>query len=146
MINTLSRMLHPDCFILPLRWLRWGLGHETMVCAVCLFIFLWESGGNEWNKHGPGNGLQCIVSPSLPLVYPRIQQSWKGLYWFHIVCPSICPICGWNGVCSVSSTILGRSVSYLHISYLHILMTKFKRCAECWVFKTSKIWIFWWMF
>ena len=58
----------------------------------------------------------------------------EGIYWFHLVRPSVLPsahlpVSGQNRVRSVSSTILARS-----ISYLHILSTKFRRCVACRVF------------
>ena len=51
------------------------------------------------------------------------------------ICPSVCvSVCGQNHVCSVSSTILARS-----ILYLHILSTNFRRCVALWVLlKTLK--------
>ena len=53
------------------------------------------------------------------VVIHLIQQSWKGVYWFHLVRLSVhlsvhlfrLSIC----VCSVFSTILVGSISYLHI-------------------------------
>ena len=58
----------------------------------------------------------------------------EGIYWFHLVRPSVLPsahlsVSGQNRVRSVFSTILARS-----ISYLHILSTKFRRCVACRVF------------
>ena len=49
---------------------------------------------------------------------PHFNKFEKGVYWFHIVrssfCPSICPsVYGQNGVCSVTSTIVDGSISYL---------------------------------
>ena len=51
-------------------------------------------------------------------------------------CPPVRPsVCGQNHVCSVSSTILVGS-----ISYLHILSSNFRRCVACNVcFKIQKI-------
>ena len=56
--------------------------------------------------------------------YTSRSMKWKGVYWFHLVRLSICPsvplsVSGQNHVCSVSSTILARSISYLHIFYHH---------------------------
>ena len=53
-------------------------------------------------------------------------------------CPSVCPsVCGQNHVCSVSSTILVGS-----ISYLHILSSNFRRCVMCKLcFKTVNVYI-----
>ena len=60
-------------------------------------------------------------SLSTMLFIPLAQQSWVTLS----VCPSDrLSVCGQNGVRSVSSTILARS-----ISYLHIISTNFKRCV-----------------
>ena len=59
----------------------------------------------------------------IPNYTPPLQRSWKGVYWFHLVRLSIC---GQNRVRSVSSTILVRS-----ILYLHILSSNFRRCAAC---------------
>ena len=67
------------------------------------------------------------------LLYPPLQRSWKGVYWFHLVRLSVC---GQNRVRSVSSTILIGS-----ISYLHILSSNFRRCVVCNVcFKIQKFW------
>ena len=57
-------------------------------------------------------------------------------------CPSVCPsVCGQNRVRSVSSTILARS-----ISYLHILSSNLRRCITCDFFffkiEVLKIWSF----
>ena len=58
---------------------------------------------------------------------PPLQRSWKGVYWFHLVPLSVRQsVCGQNRVRSVSSTILVGS-----ISYLHILLSNFKRCGAC---------------
>ena len=69
------------------------------------------------------------------LLYPPLQWSWKrGI--LVSPCPSVClSVCGQNCVCSVSSTILIGS-----ISYLHILSRNFRRCVACDVcFKIQKI-------
>ena len=61
----------------------------------------------------------------LRLLYPWLQRSSRGVYWFHIVCPSVLPsVCGQKRGRSVTSTILVRS-----ISYLHILLSNFRRCV-----------------
>ena len=68
------------------------------------------------------------------------QWSWGGILvsFCLFVCPSVSPsICTPNHVCSVSSTILARS-----ISYLHILSTNFRRCVTCRVWRKCKIWMF----
>ena len=63
------------------------------------------------------------------------QWSWRGVYWFHLVRLSVCEQ---NRVCSVSSRILTRS-----ISSLHILSSNFRRCvARKLFFKIRKIWNF----
>ena len=63
--------------------------------------------------------LCCVLPVKTPFLYSPLQRSWK---WGILVsrrpsvCPSICPaVCGQNRVCSVSSTILAGSISYLHI-------------------------------
>ena len=63
-----------------------------------------------------------MYSPSLYL-YPRFNEVERGVYWYHLVCLSVC---GQNRVRSVSSTILIGS-----ISYLHILSSNFRRCVAC---------------
>ena len=70
----------------------------------------------------------------------RINEVERRVYWFHLARPFVRPsvrlsVCGQNRVCSVSSTILISS-----ISYLHILSSNFRRCVlcnACW-----KIWKF----
>ena len=54
---------------------------------------------------------------------PRFNEVERGVYWYHLVRLSVC---GQNHVCSVSSTILIGS-----ISYLHILSSNFRRCVVC---------------
>ena len=54
---------------------------------------------------------------------PRFNKVERGVYWYHLVRLSVC---GQNRVRSVSSTILIRS-----ISYLHILSSNFRRCVAC---------------
>ena len=56
----------------------------------------------------------------------------RGIYWFHVVCPSVHvrpSVRGQNHVHSVTSTILARS-----ISYLHMLLSNFRRYVVCNVF------------
>ena len=55
--------------------------------------------------------------------YTLAQWSCWRVYWFHSVCPSICPA---SHVCSVGSTVL---VGF--IWYLHILSSNFRRCVAC---------------
>ena len=62
--------------------------------------------------------LTCKTSNFL---YPPLNESWRGVYWFHVIRPSVC---GQNRVRSVTSTILAGS-----ISYLHILSSTFRRCV-----------------
>ena len=58
---------------------------------------------------------------------PRFNEVERGVYWYHLVRLSVClSVCGQNCVRSVSSTILIRS-----ISYLHILSSNFRRCVAC---------------
>ena len=83
-----------------------------------------------------GQCVQCWMNCGIhiefkPLLYPPLQRSWKGVYWFHLVCLSVHPsvrlsICEQNRVCSASSTILTGS-----ISHLHILSSNFRRCVGC---------------
>ena len=55
------------------------------------------------------------------LLHLPLPRSWKGVYWFHLARLSVC---GQKRVCSVSSTILGGSIS-------HILSSNFRRCVAC---------------
>ena len=65
------------------------------------------------------------------------QQSWKGVYWFHLACLSICE---WNHVRSVSSTIQQYLLDSFHI------YTSYQATSEGVslgiVLQNSKIWIF----
>ena len=67
--------------------------------------------------------------PSTRLVIPPASTKLKGGYTGITlsVCLSVrLSVCGQNRVCSVSSTILIRS-----ISYLHIISSNFRRCITC---------------
>ena len=58
------------------------------------------------------------------------------------ICPSVCPsVCGQNRVCSVSSTILVRS-----IPYLHILSSNFRMCVVCKGYCKIPKYVFWGFF
>ena len=66
------------------------------------------------------------------LLYPRFNEVERGVYWFHLVRLSVC---GQNRVCSVFSTILVGSISYLHTSSCNL-----RKCVMCNVcFKILKI-------
>ena len=73
---------------------------------------------------------------------PLLNELEGGVHWFHLVRPSVhlsvrLSVSGQNRVCSVSSTILTGS-----ISYLDILSTNFRRCVMSYFFFNSKIFIF----
>ena len=53
-----------------------------------------------------------LACERLNSLYPCFNEVERGIYWFHLVRLSIC---GRNRVCSISSIILTRSISYLHI-------------------------------
>ena len=61
-------------------------------------------------------GFVLYMPACATLLYPPLQWSWRewGIYWSHLVCLTVC---GHNLVCSVSSTILAGSISYLHSFY-----------------------------
>ena len=87
---------------------------------LCGYVFIME-GLNSW--------LPWFCGEKLILDYtPCFNEVEKGVYWFHLVRLSVCKmsVCGQNHVRSVSSTILVRS-----ISYLHILSSNFTRCVAC---------------
>ena len=78
------------------------------------------------------NKVRNIHSRGQTYYTPRFNEVERGVYWFHLVCLSIC---GQNRFRSVSSTILIGS-----ISYLHILSSNFRRCVACNVcFKIQKL-------
>ena len=76
---------------------------------------------------------EAHVVKSLQLIIPPLNDVEAGYTGFTL------PICGQNRVHSVSSTILARS-----ISYLHILWSNFRRCVVCKFFfskfKNLKFW------
>ena len=79
-------------------------------------------------------------------IMPPPQRSWKGDYWFHIVCSSVRlsvppSVCEQNHVHSPTSTILAGSTSYLHI-----LLSKFRRCVACIFFCAKFQNLYFWQF
>ena len=90
-------------------WCGYIISSRGLACDTSMTMWLGDNG--------------LIQAGKLKFLYPPLQQSWKGLYWFHLVRLSIC---GQNRVRSVSSTILIGS-----ISYLHILSSNFRRCVAC---------------
>ena len=74
----------------------------------------------EWNGHT----IECFL-------YPLAQRSWREYTGFTLSvrpCVRLC-LCGQNRMRSVSSTILAVS-----ISYLHTLLSSFRRCVAYKVF------------
>ena len=63
------------------------------------------------------HGYTACISDSIFI--PPLQWSWEGVYWFHLVHLSV--FCGWNGVCSVSSTILAGSMLFTLIVKCDVL-------------------------
>ena len=101
----------------PLPWYLLDL--NSLAPGRCVIV--------SWGRVAVFNDKSSQWVPSLFCVtflsYTPLQQSWKGVYWFHLVRLSICRQ---NRVCSVSSTIFIGS-----ISYLHILSSNFRRCVTC---------------
>ena len=57
----------------------------------------------------------------------HFNEAERGEYWFHVIRPSVCSsVCGQNHVCFVSSIMLARCISYLHISPSNL-----RRCVMC---------------
>ena len=74
---------------------------------------------NGW--HLKTTSLDVFVWQHWFFLTPLLQQSWRRGILVSL-CPSVClSICGHSHVCSVSSTLLAQS-----ISYLHMLSTKFR--------------------
>ena len=82
---------------------------------------------------------------------PRFNEVDRGVYWYHLGRLSVCPsvhlsVCGQNRVRSVSSTILIRSISYLHILSLKFWRI-FKICNFdfvifwLWIQYDSMVWV-----
>ena len=89
----------------PRRW------HRLIYLVFSIFSSLFEY--EEW----------CLCILFSIFILPASTKLKGGVYWYHLVRLSIC---GQNHVCSVSSTILIGS-----ISYLHILSGNFRRCVAC---------------
>ena len=89
--------------------------------SILCLLMPWHQG---ISRHGIGcvGQTTCIVVPDYNYT-PRFNEVERGVYWYHLVRLSVC---GQNRVCSVSSTILIGS-----ISYLHILSSNFRRCVAC---------------
>ena len=106
-----------------------------------VILFTWPQWANEFHWNGgmmPHVGVCYMWDYLMPgicsLIIPPLQRIWKGGILVSCrpsVCPSVClsvcpSVCGQNRVCSVSPTILARS-----ISYFHILSSYFRRCGVC---------------
>ena len=102
--------------------------------------YCWHSlHANAWCFFCPSRKTTWHIRPSWEVVflkrftvdiYTLLQWSWRGVYWFHLVSPSVhLSICGLNRVHSVFTLILAGS-----ISHLHILSTNYMYCVSCWIF------------
>ena len=123
------------------------LWHHCNVCTILGNFFMYTARDwvwNTWYIKYPGWNSKLWTPQLLNVrlhyhewyLYPPLQRSWKrGI--LASPCPSVrLSVCGQNCVCSVSSTILIGS-----ISYLHILSSNFRRCLACNArFKIQKFW------
>ena len=111
-----------------------SLTNNTQIAPYC-----WHSlHANAWCFFCPSRKTTWHIRPSWEVVflkrftvdiYTLLQWSWRGVYWFHLVCPSVhLSICGLNHVHSVFTLILAGS-----ISHLHILSTNYMYCVSCWI-------------
>ena len=99
--NELITMMYDTC----MQHALWF--HETMAQGLC-FLYLFMI--TRWSV--------ILSSPSSKKSYytPRFNEVERGVYWFHVIPPSVHPsVSGQNRFRSVSSTILAGSISYLHI-------------------------------
>ena len=96
-------------------------------CLIFLFVLRWR--GFFYNID------RCLYI-LMPYYYtPCFNEVKRGVFWFHLVSLFVF---GLNRVQSVSSTILVRS-----ISYLHILSSNFRKCVVCKVYfkiRKCEIW------
>ena len=80
----------------------------------------------------------CYYTPS--------QRSWRGVYWIHLVRPSVCPsVCRRHGFRSISQVCFGISIS----NFICMLMVAIGRSLLIFSDVTFKMaawrpyWIFW---
>ena len=134
MIKFWRKIIRNTFFVMTSKWIWFQL-----VCNLLAVDgnndpdVLSINAGKWWTKEQPGPPLNInTIFPGIGIYYtPRFNKVERGVYWFHLVRLSVC---GQNRVRSVSSTILIRS-----ISYLHILSSNFRRCVACNVcFKIQK--------
>ena len=110
--------------IIPANWLNTSktvkyfflfASHQTR----CLKNFLLPSwfSGSFWCFGSPGR-IWIIICRLFcgSLLHPRFNEVERGVYWFHLVHPSVYPsVDGTMYVRSVSSTVFNGSISYLHL-------------------------------
>ena len=78
--------------------------------------------------------------------YTPAQRSWRGVYWIHLVRPSVCPsVCRRHGFRSISQVCFGISIS----NFICMLMVAIGRSLLIFSDVTFKMaawrpyWIFW---
>ena len=82
----------------------------------------------------------CMILLAILIIPPASMKLKGGILVSHR--PSVCPsVCGQNCVHSVTSTIPARS-----ISYLHTILSNFRRCVACKGFATCQHFNFWQIF
>ena len=101
----------------------------TCLCIyICITIYIWID-----------SCASCFIVLLINYVFMWIHVIFHynkvvggaGVYWFHSICPSVCPASRFR---SVVPTVLVGS-----IAYLYILSSNFRRCVACKVSsKTSK--------
>ena len=100
--------------------------------------------GIEWKTISDTWALRCIY------IYTPAQRSWRGVYWIHLVRPSVrmsvCPsVCRRHGFRSISQVSFGISIS----NFICILMVAIGRSLLIFSDVSFKMaawrpyWIFW---
>ena len=73
----------------------------------------------------------------LPLYYTPVQRSWRMVYWFHLVCLSICP----SVVRILSAMCIFHKTNQIRFIFTH-LIKQLQYVCLVWIFvRNKKIWI-----
>ena len=82
----------------------------------------------------------CLIMAILITVIPTTSTSWSGVYWFHLVHPSVRPsICLWTESCPLS---IFYNTNQIHFIFTYLIHQLNKVCRVLSWWKIPKIWTF----
>ena len=140
MYTTISVHILVIFFCSELSRKMWvGSNDDVAVIYMIWCSYKWESVVNHsMSEKVIIHGKSCNNS-----LYPPLQRSWKGVYWYHLVCLSVCLICLsvrlWTESCPLC---IFKNTHRIPFIFAHLIKQLRKVCRVQCPFQNSEIWYF----